>query len=180
MSLEEKVKRAKKLTFVTIPNTPTATVGTWGSKDNFYRIRLTQPLEPRQTTIFLNRRYYALDNIIAECIQDHSIYKKNCDCPGNSKRTICYHAMGALMFILNDLGQEIEFCRDEIVAQGKVEYSKWDKNVNTYHFALIKSKQGGRSMWAVIRDKVKVVDHGNMKQRINSMRGNEAEEEGIN
>ncbi len=181
MSLEERVDKARKLTLVNIPNAPTTIVGTWGSKDDFYRVELTQPLKPYQITKFLNGRYITLDNIIVECVQNHSIYnEKNCNCPGNSERTVCYHSMGALMFILDQRGQEIEFCKDEFVARGAVEHSEWDRNVNNYHFAMIQSKTGHKpSMWAVIRDKMPVLDHGDMAERVNSIRGSEAEEEGI-
>ncbi len=172
MILEERIKKAKQLNFRTILSSGTE-VGTWGSKDNFYRISLTKRTE---RTIQLSQHHVTVvENIQVECIQ----HGKDCNCQGNSHRSICYHAMGALMFVLNNRGQEIEFCRDQFVAQSKVEQSEWDRNVNNYHFASINSKSGRGWMWAVIRDKMKVVDHGDMENRISSMRGNEIEEEGI-
>jgi hypothetical protein len=179
MSLEQRVEKAKKLTFVTIPNTPTATFGTWGSKDDFYRVQLTRPEKPHRVTIHLNRRQVTLENILVECLQDKGLFNEACDCQGNSKHTICYHSLGALMFAFDQRGQEIEFCRDEFVARGTVSRDEWDRAKNNSHFALIQSKQGRGSMWAVIRDKGKVVNHGEMEQRVQSMRGDEVEEEGI-
>ncbi len=174
MTLEQRMEKAKKLTFVSVLSDGTE-VGTWGSKDDFYRIKLTQSKDCPSTKL-LNKKEIAFENIDVECIQ----FGTNCNCEGNSCQTICYHAMGALMFILGNRGQEIEFCRDEFIATGTVERDDWDRSINNSHFALISSKPQRRgSMWAVIRDKVRVVDHGDMGQRINSMRGNEAEEEGI-
>ncbi len=85
------------------------------------------------------------------------------------------------MFELDNRGQEIVFCKDREVAEGMIEHSKWDRGVNIFHFALVSSyrDQSGGSMWAVIRDKARVVNHGDMSQRVNSMRGNETEEEEI-
>lgn len=180
MSLEQRVERAKELTIVEIPNTPTATFGVWGSKDNFYRVTLTRPIKPRQPTILLNRRQIHLENILVECTQDGNLFGTPCNCKGNSKcNTICYHSIGVLFQAFDEQGMEIEFCRDEIIARGKVERNEWDRTKNNSHFALVQSKQSHGSMWAVIRDKVKIVDHGSMEKRVNSMRGNETEEEGI-
>ncbi len=171
MTLEERVEKAKKLTFVSVFSDGIE-VGTWGSEDNFYRVKLTKRTEG---TKHINQRQVTVENINVNCCQ----FDKDCNCKGNCTRTICYHAMGALMFILDSRNQEIEFCRDEFIATATVERDEWDRTKNNSHFALIQSKQGRGSIWAVIRDKVKVVDHGDMENRISSLRGIEEEEEKI-
>ncbi len=171
MSLQERVEKAKKLTFTPILSDKPE-VGTWGSEDNFYRVEVTKSTEQ---AIMITGHQIKVENINIRCCQFDGKY----DCKGNCKHTICYHAMGALIFILDQRGQEIDFCRDEFVARGTVQRDEWDRTKNNSHFAFIQSKQGRGSIWAVIRDKMASVNHGDMDQRVNSMRGEEEEEEGI-
>ncbi len=177
MNLEQRISKAKELTFVTIPNCETTVAGTWGSKGDFYHVGIVQPREIRTLTI--NQKHIRLDKFNVTCVQSGNLFGKDCNCESNSSHTLCYHSMGAMIFELGKRGQEIVFCKDREVAQGMIEHSEWDRGVNTFHFALVSSyrDQAGGSMWAVIRDEMKIVDHGNFQERINLMRGEE--EEGI-
>ncbi len=172
MSLEQRVKKAKELTVVELPNTPTATFGIWDSKDDFYRVIITRPIQPHQPTITINHRQIRLEKILVECTKTYKASQAFC-----YHNIICHHGMGALFEAFDKQGMEIEFCRDQVVARGRIGRDEWDRTKNSSHLAFIKTKQGSGEVWAVIRDKMKVVDHGDMRQRVNLMRGNELEEE---
>ncbi len=87
MSLEQRVKKAKELTCVTIPNCETTVAGTWGSKGDFYQVGIVQLREIR--VLKINQQHVRLDKFNVKCVQDGNLFGENCDCKDNSKHTIC-------------------------------------------------------------------------------------------
>lgn len=139
MSLSDRVKKAKKLVWSHSPRNG-RDYGTWGSDGEIGRRYYNVDLSHSKTNIVTPDSKKSIVVLQVSCKQDTGLL---CDCPGNSRHTVCYHGLGALYESFKKSGKLISF-------------------FETYEMALllrfsgkivkIRSLQGPGFLWAVIKE----------------------------
>jgi hypothetical protein len=114
------------------------------------------------------------DTLTAKCIHCNNPHQDSngkwqvtSDCPGNSHHTVCYHSLGAIRHHLSLHDSVIAFCENIFDA------IKLRKPGQT--LVKIVSGQGKGVLWGVVTVNKEVT----LEERVNLLRGTEAEQNGI-
>lgn len=168
--LSKRVQKADNLNFTDIPGLTKTTQGaTKGSAGAPYRVSLFQKKEWEKIQVG-----DVEIKAIVIAVHCQSIDHKNgnglnpmCDCPGNKRHTVCYHCLGFLKWKLAQRNKNVSFFEDAKKALNGLNFGG--------QLAKVVSKQGDGHVWAVIKNKPKILS---AKKNIALMRGNE-DDEGI-
>lgn len=145
-NLSRRVLKAKEAEYTRIPGTKKVTFGTYGSSKTLkhrYQIALSSKMETVNDPTSATGKI-KIPVLISECRQSRGVMIA-CNCPGNEKHTVCYHALGAIFTAWKTLSNKhISY------------YENYKTAVNGLNFggclAKIESAQGKGIVWAVIRD----------------------------
>lgn len=138
-NLSNRVKKAKKLTWSHSPRNP-GHYGTWGSNREDGRKYYNVDLSHSKTDIVTPDSKKSIVVLQVSCLQDTGLL---CDCPGNSRYTVCYHGLGALHESFKKSGKLISFFETYEAALQRKFNGKIVK---------IKSIKGVGFLWAVIKE----------------------------
>jgi hypothetical protein len=129
-------------------------------------------VKAREVSIFGNERI-SHDTITVKCVhcnnphQDtNGKWKMTSNCPGNSRHTICYHSLGAIRHHLGSKNATIAFC-ESIFDAIKLRH-------NGQTLVKVVSGQGTGILWGVVTTQAQT-----QEERVNLLRGTEAEQNGI-
>lgn len=159
-NLRNRIAKARKLNFTPLSGRK-GEAFTRGSEMTKYHVMVAKS----QVTTSVGSEKLVTHLFACRCKEDEIK-----DCKGNGNGTVCYHCLGWVRDVLSKSNLQIAFHADILSAIAGLNFGG--------QLVKIVSAQGNGVVWGVLSRK-KVVAQMTNEQRINVLRGNKEEQEGI-